>query len=79
MADESTGGWRSSGPALAGATLRRAGREAVGRHLDVDAYRVFLFGAEAEGTARPGSDVGILGPEPVPPRVIQAIRAELER
>jgi predicted nucleotidyltransferase len=81
MTDENRARSRLSGPALAGPALRRAVREVVGRHLDPQAYRFFLFGSEAEGTARPGSDVdvGILGPEPVPPRIMQAIRAELER
>lgn len=78
MADKSNA---RSRPALTGPALRQAVREVVGRHLDPNAYRVFLFGSEARGTARPGSDVdvGILGPAPVPSRVMQAIRAELER
>lgn len=67
-------------PPLAGSALRRAVREVVGRHLDLDRYQLSIFGSEAQGTARPGSDVdiGLLGPDPVPPHVVQRIRDDLE-
>ena len=44
------------------------------------AYRVFLFGSRAEGTAHERSDIdiGIDGPAPVPAAVMAQIREELE-
>jgi predicted nucleotidyltransferase len=40
----------------------------VRRHVPDPAYRIFLFGSRAEGTAHPRSDIdiGIEGPRPVP-------------
>ena len=60
--------------------MRRGIRQAVGRHLDLPRYRVFLFGSEATGEAPAGSDVdvGIWGPEPVAGATLQRIRDELE-
>ena len=70
----------SSPPVLAGKALRAAIREAVRKFLDLDEYRVFLFGSEAAGVAGTHSDVdvGILGPRPVPGAVLQRIRDELD-
>ena len=52
----------------------------VRRHLPDPAYRVFLFGSRAIGTAHERSDVdiGIEGPAPVPNSVLSAIEDELE-
>lgn len=52
----------------------------VRRHLPDPAYRVFLFGSRATGTARDRSDIdiGIEGPAPVPRRALAAIEDELE-
>ena len=52
----------------------------VRRHLPDPAYRVFLFGSRAAGTARDRSDIdiGIEGLAPVPREVLVAIEEELE-
>jgi len=52
----------------------------VRRHLPDPAYRVFLFGSRAAGTARDRSDIdiGIEGPAPVPRQALAAIEDELE-
>jgi uncharacterized protein len=67
-------------------TLRNAAEAAtyaaaiVRRHLPDPAYRVFLFGSRAEGTAQPRSDIdiGIEGPAPVPREAMALIEEELE-
>jgi predicted nucleotidyltransferase len=52
----------------------------IRRHLPDPAYRVFLFGSRATGTAgeRSDIDIGIDGPAPVPRAVLAAIHDELE-
>ena len=52
----------------------------VRRHLPDPAYRVFLFGSRAAGTARDRSDIdiGIEGPAPVPRAALAAIQDEIE-
>jgi len=52
----------------------------VRRHLPDPAYRVFLFGSRAAGTARERSDIdiGIEGPAPVAQAALAAIEEELE-
>lgn len=52
----------------------------VRRFLPDPAYRVFLFGSRATGTAHPRSDIdiGIEGPAAVPGRTLAAIQDELE-
>src|SRR5438270_14068586 len=52
----------------------------VRRHLPDPAYRVFLFGSRAAGTARDRSDIdiGIEGPAPVPQAALAAIQDEIE-
>jgi predicted nucleotidyltransferase len=67
-------------PAVSRSALRIGIRKAVGRHLDLTRYRVFLFGSEASGTAVPGSDVdvGIWGPQPVTGAILARILEELE-
>ncbi len=52
----------------------------VRRHLPDPAYRVFLFGSRATGTARDRSDIdiGIEGPAPVRREVLAAIHDELD-
>ena len=46
----------------------------------VDNFKVFVFGSRATGTARPNSDwdIGVLGAEPVPGRVMERARTALE-
>jgi predicted nucleotidyltransferase len=69
-----------SRPALGGSALRNAVRESVRKHLDLDCYQLFIFGSEASGVAdrRSDIDIGILGPQPVPGAVMQAVRQDLE-
>jgi len=69
-----------SQPALGGSALRNAIRESVRKHLDLDCYQLFIFGSEASGVADRSSDIdiGILGPQPVPGAIMQAIRQDLE-
>jgi predicted nucleotidyltransferase len=55
-------------------------RGILARHLDLTRYHLFLFGSESSGTASRGSDIdiGILGEEPVPGRVLERIREDLD-
>ena len=52
----------------------------VRRHVPDPAYRIFLFGSRAEGTAHERSDIdiGIDGPNPVPLEALSLIQEELE-
>jgi predicted nucleotidyltransferase len=50
----------------------------VRRHLPDPAYRIFLFGSRAEGSAHDRSDIGIEGPKPVPRDALSLIHEELE-
>lgn len=52
----------------------------VRRHLPDPAYRVFLFGSRAAGSARDRSDIdiGIEGPTAVPREALAAIEEEIE-
>lgn len=52
----------------------------VRRHVPDPAYRIFLFGSRAEGTAQERSDIdiGIEGPAPVPQEALTLIQEELE-
>lgn len=67
-------------PVLAGDSLRLAIRESVQKFLDLEFYKLFIFGSEATGVAnrRSDIDIGILGPQPVPGAVMQQIREDLE-
>ena len=49
-------------------------------HLASPAFRIFLFGSRAAGTARRQSDIdiGIEGPSPVPFEIMTSIAEELE-
>jgi predicted nucleotidyltransferase len=60
--------------------VARFAASVVRRHLPDPAYRVFLFGSRAAGTARDRSDIdiGIEGPAPVPRQALAAIEDELE-
>jgi predicted nucleotidyltransferase len=44
------------------------------------AYRIFLYGSRADGTAHPRSDIdiGIEGPAPVSTEILAAIQDELD-
>lgn len=52
----------------------------VRRHLPGPAYRIFLFGSRAEGSAHERSDIdiGIEGPTRVPHEILELIHEELE-
>src|SRR5260370_22233908 len=52
----------------------------IRRHLPDPAYRVFLFGSRATGSAgeRSDIDIGIEGPSPIPRAALAAIADELE-
>ena len=52
----------------------------IRRHVPDPAYRVFLFGSRATGSAAPRSDIdiGIEGPAPVSRAALAAIEEELE-
>jgi predicted nucleotidyltransferase len=51
----------------------------IRRHLPDPAYRIFLFGSRATGSAaeRSDIDIGIEGPAPLPHAAITAIHDEL--
>jgi predicted nucleotidyltransferase len=52
----------------------------IRRHLPDPAYRIFLFGSRATGSAaeRPDIDIGVEGPAPVPHPALAAIHDEIE-
>lgn len=52
----------------------------IRRHVPDTAFRVFLFGSRATGSARERSDIdiGIEGPAPVPRAALAAIQYELD-
>jgi predicted nucleotidyltransferase len=52
----------------------------IRRHLPDPAYRVFLFGSRATGSAgeRSDIDIGIEGPAPAPHAALAAIQEELK-
>jgi predicted nucleotidyltransferase len=60
--------------------LRVQIREIMAQHLDLRRYRIFLFGSARFGASSRGSDIdiGILGEEALPGRVLEKIRAELD-
>ena len=59
---------------------RRMCAEIVRRHLPDPAYKIFLFGSRARGTAHERSDIdiGIEGPVAVPYDILASIMAEIE-
>ncbi len=59
---------------------RRMCVEIVRRHLPDPAYKLFLFGSRARGTAHERSDIdiGIEGPVAVPYEVLASIMDEIE-
>jgi len=63
-----------------GENLRAAIRTILRNHLDLNHYRVFLFGSECTGTAVRGSDIdiGIMGDGRVAGRIMDRIRQELD-
>ena len=67
-------------PVLAGDSLRVAIRTSVQKFLDIELYKLFIFGSEATGMAdrRSDIDIGIFGPQPVSGAVMQQIREDLE-
>lgn len=60
--------------------LRKEILEIVGRRLDLTEYGVFFFGSRVsgKGTDRSDIDIGIDGPEPIPPAAWIAIQEEVE-
>lgn len=61
--------------------IKRRVLEILGRHLDLDDYRVFFFGSRVSGSSRKASDIdlGIEGKRPVPAGVLSRIREEIEQ
>ncbi len=59
---------------------RRMCADIVRRHLPDPAYKIFLFGSRARGTAHERSDIdiGIEGPAPAPYEVLASIADEIE-
>ncbi|MBI2055826.1 MAG: nucleotidyltransferase domain-containing protein [Candidatus Sungbacteria bacterium] len=59
--------------------LKKEILNALAKHLDVTAYRVFFFGSRVtgKGTDRSDIDVGIEGP-PIPPHIWFDIQEEFE-
>lgn len=53
---------------------------ALGKHLDLKKYKVFVFGSRAKGDAsdRSDIDIGIEGPRRIPLHVKSALEEELE-
>lgn len=59
---------------------RRMSVDIIRQHLPDRAYRIFLFGSRARGTAHPRSDIdiGIEGPIPVPYETLASIIEDIE-
>ena len=55
-------------------------KQLIGRHLDLNKHQVIVFGSRASGKASPQSDIdiGILGPKPLPTRIIGQIKDEVQ-
>ncbi|MEK7611679.1 MAG: nucleotidyltransferase domain-containing protein [Patescibacteria group bacterium] len=55
-------------------------KKIVLKHLPSEGYQAFLFGSRSDGTAKAWSDwdIGLLGPEPVPAKLLAEIEEELE-
>ena len=60
--------------------LKREILDLLGKHLDLDRYKVFFFGSRvgSGGDERSDIDVGIEGPEPVPGDIMLDIQEALE-
>ncbi|MFW6132132.1 MAG: nucleotidyltransferase family protein [Candidatus Aminicenantaceae bacterium] len=60
--------------------LKREILEILARHLDLNDYKVFFFGSRVKETNFPRSDVdiGIEGPDEIPPPKFLAIKEELD-
>jgi|SRR3989338_2741574 len=60
--------------------LKREVLDLLGKHLDLDRYKVFFFGSRVNGGGdeRSDIDVGIEGREPVPGNIMLDIQAALE-
>lgn len=60
--------------------LKKEILEIIGRHLDLDLYKVFFFGSRVRGDNFPRADIdiGIKGPRTVSFEIITQIKEELE-
>jgi len=60
--------------------LKREIVEIVGKHLDINSYRIFFFGSRVKGDNFPRADIdiGIEGPEEIPAGIKLEIEDELE-
>lgn len=60
--------------------LKKEILDIVGRHLDLNKYKVFFFGSRVNGKGdeRSDIDVGIEGAEAVPYRIFSEIEEEIE-
>ncbi len=59
--------------------LKKEVLEIIGKHLDLEKYKVFFFGSRISGEADEKSDVdiGIEGPEKIPSSIMAEIREEI--
>jgi len=53
----------------------------IGKYLDLNLYKVFIFGSRVTGKSneRADIDIGIEGPKPVSIRILRKIEEEIER
>ena len=60
--------------------LQRQCVAVIRRHLPDERWQVWLFGSQAAGRARPGSDLdlALVGPTPVPWRIMARIHEEVD-
>ena len=60
--------------------LKKAILSVIGKHLDLKAYKVFIFGSrvEGKGSERSDIDVGIEGEDPVPDLEMALIHEAVE-
>ncbi|MBI4064440.1 MAG: nucleotidyltransferase domain-containing protein [Elusimicrobia bacterium] len=61
-------------------TLKRQVRAIVGKHLDLNEYKIFFFGSRVKGNRFPRSDIdiGIKGPKPVNSKAWLEIKEAIE-
>ncbi len=55
-------------------------KNTISKHIDLDQYKIFLFGSRASGhaTSKSDFDIGIMGKQKIPAKTFIQIKEELE-